>query len=69
MGVLGIRNAETRQLVARNARLWDLSLTLGRTFMGSDDGFGGAIAALDRSRRRVSLDLSVPVGRAASGRA
>ena len=69
IGELGIRNAETRVLVARNERLWDLSLTLGRTFMETDDTFGAALGGLDRSGNRVSLDLHVPVGRAASGRA
>ncbi len=69
IGLLEVRNAETRAHLARNAQLWDLSLTLGRAFTGSDDGFGGAIRDLDRSRNRVSLDLNVPVGRAAAGRA
>ncbi|MXW51854.1 MAG: TolC family protein [Gammaproteobacteria bacterium] len=69
IGLLGIENAETQVLVARNERLWDLSLTLGRTFMGSDDQPGAAIGGLDLTGNRVSLDLSVPVGRAAAGQA
>ena len=67
ISLLDIRNAETQVLVARNERLWDLSLTLGRTFTGSDDGFARALGSLDRSGHRVALDLSVPVGRAAAG--
>ncbi|MCY3793406.1 MAG: TolC family protein, partial [Gammaproteobacteria bacterium] len=69
VGLLGIENAETQVLVARNERLWDLSLTFGRTFMGSDDQPGAAIGGLDLTGNRVSLDLSVPVGRAAAGQA
>ncbi len=69
IGVLGIRNAETRVQLARNNRLWDLSLTLGRTFRASDDDYGGAFGALDHTGNRVSLDLEIPVGRAAAGRA
>ena len=67
IGLLGIRNAETRALVARNDRLWNLSLTLGRTFMGPNDGFDSAFGGLDRTGNRVSLDVHVPLGRAASG--
>lgn len=67
IGLLGIRNAETRAQVARNQRLWDLSLTVGRTFMGSNDAFGAALGGLDHTGNRVSLDLEVPVGRAAAG--
>ena len=67
ISLLDLRNAETDVLVARNGRLWDLSLTLGRTFTGSDDGFRGALGSLDRSGHRVTLDLSVPVGRGAAG--
>ena len=69
IGVLGIRNAERRVLVARNNRLWDLSLTLGRTLSGQDDSFTTAIGALDRTGNRVSLDLEVPVGRPAAAQA
>ena len=67
IGLLGIRNAETRVQVARNGRLWDLSLTLGRTFLGADDGFGTALGRLDHTGNRISLDLQIPVGRAAAG--
>lgn len=67
ISLLGISNAETRVLVARNERLWDLSLTLGSTFTGSDDGFASAIGDLDRSGHRVALDLNIPVGPAAAG--
>jgi len=69
IGLLGIRNAETRALVARNGRLWDLSITLGRTFRGADDGLASALNDLDRTGNRVSLDLNVPVGRAAAAQA
>ena len=57
---LRIKNAENRHLVARNNRLWDLSLTLGRSFQGEID-------QLTDTSQRVSLDLEIPVGRAAAG--
>ena len=69
IGRLSVENAETQVLVARNRRLWDLSLTLGRTFMGSGDDADAAIGGLDLTGNRVSLDLSVPVGRGAAGQA
>ena len=69
IGLLSVENAETQVLVARNQRLWDLSLTLGRTFMGSGDDADAAIGGLDLTGNRVSLDLSVPVGRGAAGQA
>ncbi len=65
--LLGVRNAETRALVARNDRLWDLSLTLGTSLSGVGDSMGAAWDELDRSDRRVALDLTIPVGRPAAG--
>ncbi|MCY4040457.1 MAG: TolC family protein [Gammaproteobacteria bacterium] len=64
--LLGLSIAETRVAVAKNARLWDLSLTLGTRLEGDGDALVGAARDLDRTGRRVALDLSVPVGRAAS---
>jgi len=69
IGLLGIRNAETGLIVARNARLWDLSLSLGRTFSASGSDFAGAFSGFDRTGTRVGLNLSVPLGRAAAGSA
>jgi len=69
IGLLSLENAEIQALVARNQRLWDLSLTLGRTFMGSGDDADAAIGGLDLTGNRVSLDISVPVGRGAAGQA
>ena len=66
-GLLGLRNAETRAMVAKNDRLWDLSLTLGTSFTGEDKGYIDALRDLDRQGHRVALDLSVPIGRAARG--
>ncbi len=65
--LLGVRNSRTRALVARNNRLWDLSLTLGTNLTGVGDSVDAAWDELDRSDRRVALDLTIPVGRPASG--
>lgn len=65
--LLGVRNAETRALVARNDRLWDLSLTLGASLTGVGDSFDAAWNQLDRTDRYVGLDLTIPVGRPAAG--
>ncbi|MCY3934352.1 MAG: TolC family protein [Acidobacteria bacterium] len=65
--LLGLRNAETRALVARNDRLWDLSLTLGASLTGVGDSFEAAWRELDRADRRATLDLTIPVGRPAAG--
>ncbi len=69
IGLLGIRNAETALIVARNARLWDLSLSFGRTFNASGNDFAGAFSGFDRTGNRVGLNLNVPLGRAAAGSA
>ena len=65
--LLALRNAETRAAVARNARWWDLSLTVGTSLSGAGRGYGGALRDLERPGHRVALGLSVPVGPAASG--
>lgn len=65
--LLGLRNAETQALVAKNDRWWDLSLTLGTSFTGADNSYADALGELDRQGHRVALDLSIPVGPAASG--
>lgn len=64
--VLGLRNAETRVAVAKNNRLWDLSLSVGVSLRGDGDNLSGAARDLDRTNRTVALDLSVPLGRAAA---
>ena len=64
--LLGLENAETRVVVAKNERLWDLSLSLATDLEGDGDALVGAARDLDRTGRRIALDLSVPVGRAAS---
>ena len=65
--LLGVRNAETRVIVARNDRLWDLSLILGTSLSGVGDSADAAWGRLDRSDRRIALDLSLPIGRPAAG--
>ncbi len=67
ISLLGIRNAETGLIVARNARLWNLSLSLGRTFRASGNDFAGAFSGFDRTGNRAGLNLNVPIGRAAAG--
>lgn len=64
---LGVRNAELRADVARNDRLWDLSVTLGSTFSGLEDNFDGVVDDFNKTGHRVSLDLEIPLGRAAAG--
>jgi len=67
IGLLGIRNAETRLIVARNSRLWDLSLSLGRTLSASGNDFAGVFGGFERVGGRIGLDLNVPIGQAAAG--
>ncbi len=62
IGLLGIRNARTRLTVARNSRLWDVSLSLSRDFSASDNGFVDAFGGLARTGTRVGLNLNVPLG-------
>ena len=65
--LLGLRNTETRAAVAKNNRWWDLSLTLGTSFTGTDGSYADALRGLERQGHRVALDLRVPIGPAASG--
>ena len=65
--LLALRNAETRAAVARNERWWDLSLTLGTSFAGTGRDYRDALRDLERPGHRVGLDLSIPVGPAATG--
>ncbi len=69
IGLLGIRNAETGLIVARNSRLWDLSLSLGRTLTASGNDFAGAFRGFERAGSRIGLNLNVPIGQAAAGSA
>ena len=62
IGLLGLRNAQTQLAVARNSRLWDLSLSLSRNFSASDNGFIGTFGGLDRTGTRIGLNLNVPIG-------
>ena len=64
--LLGVQNAETRVIVARNDRLWDLSLTMGTSLSGMGDSADAAWRRLE-SDRRIALDLSLPIGRPAAG--
>ena len=64
---LGIQTAEIRSKVAKNDRLWDLSLNLGWTFRGSENELSLVFDELERTGERVSLDLEIPIGRAAAG--
>ena len=68
--LLRVQNAESRLLLARNNRLWDLSATVSMDVDGHADSFG---AAFDQSfglvpddDLRVALRLSVPIGDIAS---
>lgn len=68
--LLRVQNAESRLLLARNNRLWDLSATVSMDVDGRADSFG---AAFDQSfglvpddDLRVALRLSVPIGDIAS---
>ena len=63
--VLGVSNAETREMVARNRRLWDLSLIFSTNLARTDETFGGALS-LDTVDYTAALDLSIPLGRAAA---
>lgn len=67
ISLLNLNNAETNLQVAENARLWDLSLTLGRTLRGPSDSFQDPFSDLQLGGDRVSLDFRVPVGRNAAG--
>ena len=61
--VLGIRNAETRVAVAKDALRWDLSATLSARFTRSGEtiGFGGP----GESDYGIRLDLAIPLSPAA----
>ena len=68
--LLRVQNAESRLLLARNNRLWDLSATVSMDVDGHADSFG---AAFDQSfglvpddDLQVALRLSVPIGDIAS---
>ena len=67
IGVLGVNDAEYNVEVSQNRRLWDLSLSVGRTFSASDDEFSDTINSLEETGNRVRLELEVPVGRTANG--
>lgn len=67
IGELMLSTAENQLKVAKNDRLWDLSLTVGRSFRGSSDSFTNAFDDLANEGERVSLDLNIPVGRNAAG--
>jgi len=64
--LLSLSITERGVAIAKNSRLWDLSLTLGTGFRGDGNALVGAAGNLDRTGRSVSLDLNVPVGRGAS---
>ena len=66
---LSVQEAMIRSKVAQNNRLWDLSLTLGWTFSGKEDDLSLVVDNLSQTGERVSLDLAIPIGPAASGTA
>ena len=65
--VLGTKDATIRTEVAKNARLWDLSLNLGWTFRGAESDFALAWEELGKTGQSMSLDLEIPIGRNARG--
>ncbi len=62
--LLGVTNAETQVMVARNERLWDLSLQLSASASHADGTIGGALSGLDRDDYGVTFALEVPNGAA-----
>ena len=64
--LLRLESAEHQLLLAKNNRLWDLSLTLSADVAGERDGIGDAIAeslrGIDDGNHRAGLELSVPIG-------
>lgn len=66
---LAATNAEIQSEVATNSRLWDLSLNLGWTFSGNNEDFSRVFDEQEKTGQRVSLDLEIPLGRAAAGQA
>ena len=63
---LAVMNAETRLAAADNNRLWDLSLTLSTSFARTEETFRSSLSGLDRTGHTARLELSIPLGPAAS---
>ena len=63
--LLRVENAETRALVARDGRQWDLSLTLSATASHADEFPGSAASGRDNLDYGAGLRLAIPIGRAA----
>ncbi len=63
--VLALENVKTNLLVARNNRLWDLSLTVSANSDGSRKSFGetldNALGHVDRVNYGVGLGLTIPL--------
>ena len=60
--LLRMEGARTRRFLARNNRLWDLSLALSAGARGAGGSLGGAFDDIDYEDLRVGLELSVPLG-------
>ena len=63
---LAIEEAEQSVLLARNRKLWDLSLSVGTNLAGTGTGILSTARGLDPSAYAVALNLNVPLGRVAS---
>ena len=60
--LLNLDNLRTNLVVARNERLWDLSLTSSATFGDAGESFSGAFADIGEGDYKVGLNLSIPLG-------
>ena len=59
--LLNLDNLRTNLVVARNERLWDLSLTASATFGDTDESFSGSFADVDEGDYKVGLNLRIPL--------
>ena len=63
--LLGVRNAESRVMVAGNERLWDLSASVTASFGHAGDDVFAAAGRFRNTDYGVRLELKVPLGPAA----
>ena len=64
--LLGVRDAETRAMVAGNDRLWDLSVTLSAKFAQAGEAIGATVGGLDGTDYGIRLHLDIPIGAGAA---
>ena len=62
---VAIESAEQGLFLARNRRLWDLSLSVGTSLASTGDGILSTARGLDPSDYSIGLNLNVPLGRVA----